>query len=175
MGPPGGGRNPITPRFLRHFNTFTINEFEDDTMKLIFSRIMDWHLSKSFPVEMKGLGSQVSITTTAPSVINTLSYTPLQIVAATMDVYKTAMGNLLPTPTKSHYLFNLRDFARVIQGVLLSIPSSIQDESTLKRLWTHEVMRTHTFYMYIHVHVCVQLKLAYGTYTCTCTCVGRVG
>lgn len=58
-----------------------------------------------------------------------------------MDVYKWAVAHFLPTPTKSHYVFNLRDFARVVRGVLLTPSSHMKEGDKLSRLWVHEVYR----------------------------------
>ena len=37
------------------------------------------------------------------------------LVAASLEVYEAAQRELLPTPAKSHYTFNLRDVSKVFQ------------------------------------------------------------
>ncbi|KAJ3254160.1 Dynein heavy chain 7, axonemal [Boothiomyces macroporosus] len=122
MGPSGGGRSPITSRFLRHFNVISITSFDDQTLHKIFETILDWHLkANNFSKELQGLCKS--------------------IVSATREIYRGSMSNLLPTPRKSHYTFNLRDFARVIQGILLVKAESVPDVPKMVRLWLHEAFR----------------------------------
>jgi len=52
MGPPSSG-NTVTPRFSRHFNQIVINEFSDDIMVAIFTKIMLWHLDTRYVSQLK--------------------------------------------------------------------------------------------------------------------------
>lgn len=80
MGPPGGGRNEITPRFLRHFSTLCFNEFDDATLSRIFNAIVDQSFSSR--------GED----------FNRLSHA---VVDSTLQIYREATRSLLPTPSKS--------------------------------------------------------------------------
>lgn len=46
MGPPGGGRNPITARFQRHFNVVSLAELEDPSKRKIFATILKSWIGK---------------------------------------------------------------------------------------------------------------------------------
>ncbi|OXB58804.1 hypothetical protein ASZ78_016002 [Callipepla squamata] len=121
MGPPGGGRSDISGRFLRHLNVVSVCSFDDDILTKIFTAVADWHFSKGFEPVFLRLGKIM--------------------VQATMQIYKMAIQNFLPTPSKSHYIFNLRDFSRVVKGVMLCPRTHLQSEDKLIRLWIHEVYR----------------------------------
>ncbi|XP_041348477.1 dynein heavy chain 3, axonemal-like isoform X2 [Gigantopelta aegis] len=125
MVPPGGGRNMVTPRFLRHFNVIGIETFSEETMKNIFAPILDWHFS-SFQTVLRRFARI--------------------ILTATLEIYQKAIANFLPTPSKSHYLFNLRDFSRIVQGILLVKATVMPHDTTMAsakmcRMWVHEVYR----------------------------------
>nr|XP_033343017.1 dynein heavy chain 7, axonemal [Megalopta genalis] len=123
MGPPSSGLD-VTPRFKRHFFALAISEFSDDVLTTIFGKLMAWHLDrKEFPQYFQ----------------TCIDY----VVDGTLDVYKETRQHLLPIPAKCHYLFNLRDFSRVVQGVLLSTPETIAEPVGMKRLWVHEVLRVY--------------------------------
>lgn len=110
--PPGGGRNPLTPRFTRHFSMMFIPTTSENAMKAIFTSILDGFLEE-FP----------------PSIANS----SIAIVQASVEVYLRISDDLLPTPAKSHYVFNLRDLSKSIQGVLQADFGTIPDPTHLYR------------------------------------------
>ena len=122
MGPPGGGKNHISPRVLRHFSVICLTTFDGDTMTAIYSTILNWHMK----------------TTNMPESVSSLSD---KVIAATLELYQSSIQYLLPTPAKSHYTFNLRDFSRIIQGIALVHPYENFGPIQLVRLWSHENAR----------------------------------
>jgi dynein heavy chain len=58
------------------------------------------------------------------------------VVDSSIFLYQKIVKELLPTPAKSHYTFNLRDLAKVIQGMLMTEASKIKETDALIRLWT---------------------------------------
>ncbi|KAK9295362.1 hypothetical protein QLX08_010308 [Tetragonisca angustula] len=118
--PPGGGRNPLTPRFVRHFAMLLIPPPTEFSLKRIFKAITSGFL-EDFVESVRQVGDR--------------------IVNAAVDIYQRIMTDLLPTPEKSHYIFNLRDLSKCMQGIMQADASGIKQPSEMYRLFYHESLR----------------------------------
>jgi dynein heavy chain len=120
MGPPGGGRQDVTARFLRHFNIIGYVEMADSSKALIFNSILS-----AFLADFDG-----GLVSMAPDIVN-----------SSIKMFNAIVLELLPTPSKAHYTFNLRDLAKVFQGILMASNKKVSDQDGMARLWVHEVKR----------------------------------
>ena len=57
MGPPGGGRNPVSNRALRHFNFLSFTDMSDKSLVRIFDSILGATLVKKFQPEIAALSA----------------------------------------------------------------------------------------------------------------------
>lgn len=122
MSKPIPGTKVITPRFTRHFGFLCIDEFDDPTLMVIFSKIMLWHLDTRYVILYCFLINQYLNNSNLYFRGFSKEFDPCieELVSATLSIYKNCRYHLLPTPSKCHYMFNLRDFSRVIQVNLVS-------------------------------------------------------
>ncbi|KAJ3172703.1 Dynein heavy chain 2, axonemal, partial [Geranomyces variabilis] len=120
MGPPGGGRNVLSPRVQSRFTVVNMTFPTESSIKRIFGTIINQKL-QDFEEEVKPLGEIIT--------------------QATIEIYHTIVGHLLPTPAKIHYLFNLRDISRVFQGLLRANREFYDSRESFEKLWVHEVFR----------------------------------
>ena len=120
MGHPGGGRQVISTRTLHCFHCINLTFPGEQTIRRIFGTMINTHLS-SFDEDIKPVGD---IATTA-----------------TLEIYLKLTNEMLPTPAKPHYTFNLRDISRVFQGMLQAQRDYYDARDAMVRLWAHECCR----------------------------------
>jgi hypothetical protein len=127
MAPPGGGRNPLSARVQACFSTLNFASPSDAQLRRIFSTLLNAKLA-DFDEEVGGCklvscwlyqSAATCLWAAADEPPCTLQVKPLgdSIVAATVNIYRALSEQLLPTPSKSHYLFNTRDLAKIVQGL----------------------------------------------------------
>eukprot|EP01059_Diplonema_ambulator_P030784 TRINITY_DN5411_c0_g1_i2.p1 TRINITY_DN5411_c0_g1~~TRINITY_DN5411_c0_g1_i2.p1 ORF type:complete len:4213 (+),score=1401.66 TRINITY_DN5411_c0_g1_i2:77-12640(+) len=122
MGPPGGGRQSVTNRFLRHFNHLSFPEMDDQSIASILKTIMLTRLGAV------GLGQDILDTTE-------------KLVSSVIKLFHFACDTFLPTPNHVHYTFNLRDIAKVFTLIYDVEPRVVKEPPAIIKLWLHECMR----------------------------------
>ena len=91
MGPPGGGRNNVDPRFVRLFTVFNLTPPSEEVLKKIYGSI---------------------ITRFAANFNDKVQAAAAKVTDAMLRLFDLCIEKLPPTPSKFHYIFNLRPVLR---------------------------------------------------------------
>ncbi|XP_055461995.1 dynein axonemal heavy chain 10 [Psammomys obesus] len=120
MGKAGGGRNEVDPRFLSLFSVFNVPFPSEESLHLIYFSVLKGHTS-NFNESIKAVSRRLTF--------------------CTLVLYKVIVQDLPPTPSKFHYIFNLRDLSRVFNGLVLTNPDRFQTVTQMVRVWRNECLR----------------------------------
>ncbi len=63
------------------------------------------------------------------------------VVSGSIAIFEKISNEKLPTPEKYYYVFNPRDIARSLFGIIKCSASGIKDGKHLSKLWAHETYR----------------------------------
>lgn len=128
MGPPGGGRNTISNRLTSSFSMINLTFPEETQISYIFNTMLNQHM-KPFEEYIRNISTVINVLRRTArrhwnlNVVNTRALFVLPslgygLTEMTITLYNAVVANLLPTPTKMHYLFNLRDISKV-RGIFI--------------------------------------------------------
>ncbi|CAH8588474.1 Dynein heavy chain 10, axonemal [Schistosoma haematobium] len=120
MGRPDGGKQDVDPRFISLFSVINIQSPSESTLYKIYSSILTGHTSEFD----SGIKNSVNFVTNM-----------------TMKLFQFVSVQLPPTPSKFHYVFNMRDHSRIFNGLCLMTIDKFSRREQCIRLWLHEVYR----------------------------------
>nr|XP_027209167.1 dynein beta chain, ciliary-like [Penaeus vannamei] len=114
---PTAGSFTINPRLQRHFSVLHFPSME--SLNLIYSSLLDQHLKST-----------------------AMKFNPTLIRAA-LQLHQKVTSTFMPTATKFHYIFNLRDLTNIFQGLLFCTGETVKAPIELLRCWLHETQRVY--------------------------------
>ncbi|NWV12184.1 DYH9 protein, partial [Ptilonorhynchus violaceus] len=121
---PTAGSFTINPRLQRHFCVFALSNPDQDALSRIYSTILVQHLASGNFSEAVQKSAQ-------------------QLIALALGLHQKVAATFLPTALKFHYIFNLRDFSNIFQGLLFSTPECLKQPQDLVKLYLHESNRVY--------------------------------